>query len=135
MGIKRKHEDDVRTVIFDLALSKKEKMRLAEKAEALGISQSDLLRLGAFGVRGLRVDPEEKRRVELLTPVFQDLAGIGNNVNQIAKQVNTTVLAGEPIDVHSIGHKLLKLLKKMQEVELSIAETILTERKKREKAA
>lgn len=63
-------------------------------AEAAGMPLSDLVRLSMGRVKAWT--PEDRRgRAQLL----RQLAGIGNNLNQIARRVNTAARAGQRVEV------------------------------------
>lgn len=111
---------------FQMLLSEFERRILDERAEAMGITVADVLRLGIFGNKGLRVDPTRRAVLDELAPVLRDLDGIGNNVNQIAKRLNEEAKAGIPHDdVKNTLRVIAQMHKAMQSVETSIAEALL----------
>lgn len=109
-----------------MLLSESERRVLDERAAAMGITIADVLRLGIFGNKGLRVDPTKRAVLDELVPVFRDLDGIGTNVNQIAKRLNEEAKAGIPHDdVRNTLRVIAQMHKAMQAVESRIADALL----------
>lgn len=82
--------------------------RLRERAEATGVSVSDVLRthISSEAVKPLgkprprRRPPKSLGRVSSADPtLLRSLAKIGANMNQIARAVNANAVAGKPINV------------------------------------
>ena len=80
----------VRYVTIKVRCTPEERQAWQKKANDQGMTVSDLLRRGADMDTGKRKQRPIKRKVVELDPTtVRHLAGIGNNLNQLAKAVNT----------------------------------------------
>lgn len=113
---KRNKSADARSVVFELLLKPSEKDRLAAKAAEMGVSLSDLLRYGAFGTEGLRVDPKVQQVKEMMRPSQRAIGGATDNINQIAKRLNRLNLMQQQPDEGAELDELTAVLVEMRRV-------------------
>lgn len=111
---KRNIDPDARSVVFELLLKPSEKARLAAKAAEMGVSLSDLLRYGAFGVEGLRSDPKVDQVKDMLRPSQRAIGGVTGNINQIAERLNRLAKIGESPDEAEALDELTAVLVEMR---------------------
>jgi len=84
-----KPEYNRRAVVIRVRCTEEERAEWQAKANAEGVTMSDLLRRGADMPTGKpKRRPVVKRVVEADPALIRQLAAIGNNVNQLTKQVN-----------------------------------------------
>jgi len=106
-------------------MSTYEKFVIAVKAEQSNMTPSEFVRVAVVGNVGLRRDPKDRKRLDALAPVFQDLDGLTNNVNHIAKALNTTVKIGIAPDEAQATADLSAILGAISDAELRIKEILL----------
>ena len=100
-----------------------ERQAWQKKAADHGITISDLLRRGADMPTGRpKVRPIKRKIVELDPVTVRQLAGIGNNINQLAKAVNS--YGFEP---HDSARLLTYLAAVRKELELLRTAAVLTD--------
>lgn len=92
-------EPEKKTKIVTLRYRPSELEHLDAQAEAVGLSRSAYI---TRKVQGLPVLPVKVPKInwsayEKLSTIAQQLPAIGNNINQIARAINTAKIQGEPI--------------------------------------
>ena len=88
-------EGERRTATLTVQLTPTERAELGERADAAGVRLSDFARSALLGHRLTVKDPLKERAI-------QELAAIGNNLNQLARRANIT----EEIDAEDLGRAL-----------------------------
>ena len=83
-----------RTVLVKVRATEAERQQWREKAEAAGLSLSDLVRPSLGKVRTWTAQDREATDART-----RDLAKLGNNLNQIARWANTYKTAADAIQV------------------------------------
>ena len=95
-------------------LTEAENAALEARARECGLSVSSYLRAAALGDAGPRARRAPTIEAEVIARVMIDLNRVGNNVNQIARSVNS----GQEIDPYfyeAIGKQLVALLRELHE--------------------
>lgn len=104
MAIARKRGASARNISLNIWLSPAEKNALRERAGTQPVST--WLRNLALGQKPNVRDTHRQERIvahaRALSPLILAIAKIGNNLNQIARQVNTDTLAGRAVEVIEI---------------------------------
>lgn len=77
-----------RSEFVKVRVSVEEKTELKSKANQEGVSVSDLLRAGAFGVGAIRRRPAPEF-AEQFRWLYRNLAQVGSNTNKMARLANT----------------------------------------------
>jgi len=108
-GIPRKKPEDKRSTYAQVRMTQAEKIDFKKLAGASGISLSDLFRQAIKRVRPWT--PEHK---EIEKEKIRQLARIGNNLNQIARAVNTQGVVNFEMDI----------LEKLSHIETEITTTL-----------
>lgn len=119
----RKRGDDARNVSLNIWLSPAEKAALKERAGALPVSV--WLRALALGQPVRAALSPHRGRVNaidaVMAPLLREVARIGNNLNQLARQVNSNSIAGNAIDavellfaLATIGSEVSAILKEVR---------------------
>ena len=121
----RKRHREARNDTLEVRMSTYEKFVIAVKAEQSNMTPSEFVRVAVVGNVGLRRDPKDRKRLDALAPVFQDLDGLTNNVNHIAKALNTTVKIGIAPDEAQATADLSAILGAISDAELRIKEILL----------
>lgn len=117
---------DPRDAKIEVRIAGAEKARVMAKAKKMGVTSSELLRVAALGLDGLRKSPEVHMRIEALAPVFQDLEGVTNNLNHIARALNTDVKSGRSPDEARAREDVSAILGAISDAEFRIREILLT---------
>ncbi len=73
-----------RTIKQQIYLNAQEKNLLKEKSKKAGMNESEFLR---SCIRGYKIKEQPTKEIREFT---RDISGIANNINQIARAVNTT---------------------------------------------
>lgn len=110
MPKKRKSKANIRTHMFQLRLSDLELDWVRMKAQDAGMSMAELGRRCIL-LRKIPQPPPKISRVSLQT--YTELGCIGNNLNQLTKAVNTSILMGYPLPSTL---QIIKLLTELQEL-------------------
>lgn len=100
-----------RTQIFRIRVSGEEIGHWRQLAAAAGMPLSDLVRLSLGRVRPWSAEDRAGRAA-----VVRQLAGIGNNLNQIARRVNTAARQGEPIPALELVAVLASIEEQLDEL-------------------
>jgi hypothetical protein len=83
----RPKQDETKTRgVFSFRLNKSEREKIDASAASIGLSSSEYVRMCALNGRVRVVQDNRKTDPELL----RSLLAIGNNLNQIARKINTT---------------------------------------------
>jgi hypothetical protein len=104
---------------MNIWLSDAEKAALAERAGTEGVST--WLRSLGLGQPSRTKASQRRNRVNaidtVMTPLVLSIAKIGNNLNQLARQVNTDSLAGRPLDVVEVRMALRSMRASLQRIQ------------------
>lgn len=110
---------NARNISMNIWLSAIEKRALAERAGSQRVSV--WLRELGLGQPANMSHSARRERVSTTTtalgPLVQAIARIGNNLNQLARQVNTDSLAGRPLDVIEVRMALRSMRASLQQIQ------------------
>lgn len=101
-----------RTSRIELRLAPEEKAAWENKAAALGISISDLIRHAVDGTK-----PRSRKRIDVDPALLRQLAQIGNNLNQLARWANRDK---SKVDALAVIARLIEIDREMAAVPLSV---------------
>jgi len=107
----------MRNFVIRFRTSEDERNDLKERADARGVTISELVRRAGLGIR-LPVARFDQRQVRLLTRLIGQLARIGSNLNQLTRSANSRRLIGHSDDlaftlgeIDSLRSQIRELLK------------------------
>ena len=123
----RTYTGERRTEVMTVKLTSSERAELEDAAKGQGapnlstFARELLFRRSAAVVAATRRNPEAKAIMEALNAVAFELSAIGNNVNQIARHVNTTGELGAWDDLRGA----LELIEKAEARHIAAVERVL----------
>ena len=108
---REKSQQQKRTRMFNLLLTPEEDELSLAKADEVGLSRAEAFRRAFFR----RQFPRKVTNVALSTyrelgKISLNLANTGNNINQIARGINTSIQRGQPVQVDTSTIALLNEL-------------------------
>lgn len=118
-------QENYKTKIVNLRYTPEEAEHLKACAEAVGLSRSEYIRrkLEGLPIRAAKVPPVNWKAYEQLRAIATELSAIGNNINQIAKGINTANKNNLPIPANlPLPSTLSELRQKLDLIQEMIGE-------------
>lgn len=111
-----KAAEDVRDQRFHILISANERAKLEARADELGVTVADVLRMSFLGPSGARRDPTVTQIVSALAPSLAQIGRMTQNLNQIAHHLNLLPLMKQPIDKVQVTDDLAAVLLEIRSI-------------------
>lgn len=124
-GKRKPLSNDQRTRRFELRLSEAERGQFLELEKSLGVSRADIVRIRVLQYsKKMLVNTAEM--MKQLDSIGTELGRSGNNINQLARHVNTLQRQGitHPALVHDLTSLLSEYIRVQRELEKSLRQLL-----------